>query len=179
MDDTDKQDIAAMVVRMLRAPDQAEPTTTTTGIVPFKDAGTENIAHHVYAYMQAHPDATSAEIVKELSLPTHWFRNPKALANGKRITPTLGLMRERAGARVRPEAYGPKATHKKATPKAALRATPEEAQARRAVAVRVAEHFEHALDDGLASGLLYEKAKSTRTIRSLVAQVRLRGGVTQ
>ena len=176
MDDTDKQDIAAMVVRMLRAPDQAEPTTTTTGIVPFKDPATEATAQRVCTYMRNNPGVTTAGIVKALGLPTHWFRNPKRLASGERVTPTRDFMLDRALV-VAPDV--PTGKPRVATPKSPLRATPEEAQARRAVAVRVAEHFEHALDDGLASGLLYEKAKSTRTIRSLVAQVRLRGGVTQ
>jgi hypothetical protein len=147
----------------------ATPAPVGAHVVAFANPETEAIAQAVYGCVLAHPAYTVAQIVQELGLPTHWFRNPKMLANGQKLTPSLAIMRERAGAA--PTATP--ATSKPAKPEA----TPAEAQARRAVAIRVAEHLEHALDDGLASGLLHEKAKSTATLRNMAAQVRIRGGV--
>ena len=178
MDDTDKQEIASIVTAALDARLGAQSTTPAPTVAPgastvrFKDEMTESIAQAVYGYVHAHPQATSAEITEALALPKHWFRNPKVLANGKRVTPGLAFMRARAGVGVVGEAV---AKHAKAKPKSGF----TQDQARVYVAVRVADHLEHALDDGLASGLLYEKAKSTKTLRNLVATVRRRGGVPE
>lgn len=178
MDNADKQEIASIVSAALDARLGTQGTTPAPTVAPvasivrFKDEMTESIAQAVYGYVCAHPEATSAEITEALALPKHWFRNPKVLANGKRVTPGLAFMRARAGVGVVGEKV---AKHAKA--KVDTEATPEQDAAKRAIAIRVAEHLEHALDDGLASGLLYEKAKSTKTLRNLAATVRARVGL--
>lgn len=172
MDDTEFEALVARVIGALRDQEAQQQTEATvpahvgTCVVAFADEHTEATAQRIYAYMRVSPDATTAQIVEGCELPTHWFRNPKRLANGTRITPGRAWMQARAGV----------STPATSTPKPD-EATPEQAQALRAVAVRVAEHLEHALDDGLASGLLYEKAKSTRTLRNLATTVRARVGL--
>lgn len=156
------------------------PAPTCAQVVAFADQATEATAQRIYAYIGAHPGCTVAEVVKECGLPKHWFRNPKVLANGERVTPGRALMYERAlasGALAQPAVLGsPPNKHTLATP---ARTDPVQDAAKRAVAVRVALHLEQALDDGLAVGLLYEKAKSTTTLRNMVHMVRERGDVPE
>lgn len=175
MDDADRQEIAGIVTAALDARMGPVPTPapTVVGIVPFADGDTEASAQRVCTYIRNNPGVNAAGIVRALGLPTHWFRNPKMLANGERITPGLLVMRERAG-----HVMGdvPTATPRKATP-AKPKKDPAQEHALMAVALRVSDQLGAALTDGLASGLLYEKAKSTTTLRNMIATVRTRGGV--